>query len=204
MFDYSLERLDIIKELSNIALGNSATSLSELLNADINMSVPDINIESISDFINGIDNIEVIGKIMIITGDIEGSILILFGIDTAKKIIDNSKILSKNELLSRDELDDLKISFIDEICNIVGSTYIRNIADFLDFDIEIENSTLLYDDLIAILSYTFMEEEQFYDNIFNIQTDFKYELNSECMNVYFYFVPRRGNIDKIFNKKSKF
>lgn len=204
MFNYSFERLDVIKELSNIALGNSATSLSELLNASISMSVPDINIESIGDFINGIENIEVIGKIIIIRGDIEGSILILFGIDTAKKIISNSKLLPKNKLLSQDELDDLKISFIDEICNIVGSTYIRNIADFLNLNIEIENSTFLYDDLTAILSHTFMEEEQFQNDIFNIQTDFKYELNSECMNVYFYFVPRQGNIDKIFNKKSKF
>lgn len=204
MFNYSFERLDVIKELSNIALGNSATSLSELLNASISMSVPDINIESIGDFINGIENIEVIGKIIIIRGDIEGSILILFGIDTAKKIISNSTLLPKNKLLSQDELDDLKISFIDEICNIVGSTYIRNIADFLNLNIEIENSTFLYDDLTAILSHTFMEEEQFQDDIFNIQTDFKYELNSECMNVYFYFVPRQGNIDKIFNKKSKF
>lgn len=204
MFDYSFERLDVIKELSNIALGNSATSLSELLNANISMSVPDINIESIGDFINGLDNIEVIGKIMIVRGDIEGSILILFGVDTAKKIINNSKLLPNNKILSQNEFDDLKISFIDEVCNIVGSTYIRNIADFLNLNVEIENSTLLYDDLIAILSHTFMEEEQFNNNIFNIQTDFKYEVNSECMNVYFYFVPRKGNIDKIFDKKSKF
>ena len=66
---------------------------------------------------------------------------------------------------------------------------------------EIENSSLLYDDLTAILSYTFMEEEQFYSEIVNIRTDFKYELDSKCMNVYFYFVPRKGNIDKIFNPK---
>lgn len=195
MLEYSSDQLDVIKEVSNIALGNSATSLSELLNARISMSVPNINIESIGNFISSIDETEVIGKILILKGQIEGSILILFDIDTAKKIVSN---IGQGKLLSQDKLDDIRVSFIEEVCNIVGSTYIRNIADYLNIKIEIENSSLLYDELTAILSYTFMEEEQFYSEIINIQTDFKYELNSECMNVYFYFVPRKGNIDKIF------
>lgn len=203
MFEYSSEKLDMIKEISNIALGNSATSLSELLKVDISMTVPSINIESISDFMNGIEEIEVIGKILILKGDIEGSILILFGIDTAKKVIDliNESVAYRDKFLSQDELDDIRLSFIDEICNIVGSTYIRNMADYLNLNIEIENSELLYDNLKAILSHTFMEEEQFSDNILNIQTDFRYKFNSESMNVYFYFVPREGNLYKIFNKK---
>lgn len=204
MFEYSSEKLDMIKEISNIALGNSATSLSELLKVDISMTVPNINIEDISDFMNGVEEIEVIGKILILKGDIEGSILILFGIDTAKKVIEavsESELMCKDKVLSQDELDDIKLSFIDEICNIVGSTYIRNMADYLNLNIEIENSMLLYDNLTAILSHTFMEEEQFSNNIFNIQTDFRYKFNSECMNLYFYFVPREGNLYKIFNKK---
>lgn len=196
MLEYSSDQLDIIKEVSNMALGNSATSLSELLNARISMSVPNINIESIGNFISSINETEVIGKILILKGQIEGSILILFDIDTAKKIVSN---IGQGKLLSQDKLDDIKVSFIEEVCNIVGSTYIRNIADYLNIKVEIENSSLLYDELTAILSYTLMEEEQFYSEVINIQTDFKYEFNSEFMNVYFYFVPRKGNIDKIFN-----
>lgn len=196
MLEYSSDQLDIIKEVSNMALGNSATSLSELLNARISMSVPSINIESIGAFISSINETEVIGKILILKGQIEGSILILFDIDTAKKIVSN---IGEGKLLSQDKLDDIKVSFIEEVCNIVGSTYIRNIADYLNVKIEIENSSLLYDEITAILSYTLMEEEQFYSEVINIQTDFKYEFNSELMNLYFYFVPRKGNIDKIFN-----
>ena len=82
MLEYSEEQLDMMKEISNIALGNSATSLSNLLNARINMSIPNVHIESISDFIEEIDDVEVIGKILILKGDIEGSVLLLFDIDT--------------------------------------------------------------------------------------------------------------------------
>ena len=196
MLEYSSDQLDIIKEVSNIALGNSATSLSELLNARISMSVPNINIESIGDFISSINETEVIGKILILKGQIEGSILILFDIDTAKKIVSN---IGQGKLLSQDKLDDIKVSFIEEVCNIVGSTYIRNIADYLNIKKEIENSSLLYDELTAILSYTLMEEEQFYSEVINIQTDFKYELDSKEMDVYFYFIPRKGKINKLFN-----
>ncbi|EIA25021.1 Putative chemotaxis protein, partial [Candidatus Arthromitus sp. SFB-3] len=46
MLEYSEEQLDMMKEISNIALGNSATSLSNLLNARINMSIPNVHIES--------------------------------------------------------------------------------------------------------------------------------------------------------------
>lgn len=201
MLEYSLDQLDQIKEISNMALGNSATSLSELLDSRINMSIPNINIESIRDFMDKVDDIEVIGKILIVKGDIEGSILLLFDIGTAKKIVNN--FLSPRPL-ERDELDDIRVSFIEEVCNIVGSTFIRNIADFLDIRLEIEDSTLLYDNIAAILSYTFMEEEQFYDEIINIQTDFKYELDSKMMNVYFYFVPRKGDLNKILNSKNEF
>ena len=201
MLEYSEEQLDIMKEISNIALGNSATSLSNLLNARINMSIPNVHIESISDFIEEIDDVEVIGKILILKGDIEGSVLLLFDINTAKKMV---KDIASGQLLFQDELDDIRISFIEEVCNIVGSTYIRNVADCLNLRIEIESSSLLYDSLTAILSYTLMEEEQFYDEILNINTDFKYELDTEMMNVYFYFVPRKGNLNKIFKTESQF
>lgn len=201
MLEYSLEQLDMIREVSNIALGNSATSLSELLNARISMSVPSVNIESISGFMRNIEDTEVIGKILIIKGQIEGSVLMLFDIDTARKIV---KDVGIKNLLPQDELEDIRVSFIEEVCNIVGSTYIRTIANFLDIKVEIESSSLLYDSLTAILSYTFMEEEQFYDEIVNIQTDFKYKLDSGIMDVYFYFVPRKGNMTKILNGKSEF
>lgn len=201
MLEYSIEQLDRVKEISNIALGNSATSLSELLNIRVSMSVPNINIETISNFMSNMQDTEVIGQILIIKGQIEGSILLLFDIDAAKKIVKN---VAREEFLEQDELDDIKVSFIEEVCNIVGSTYIRTIANYLDIKIEIENSSLLYDNLTAILSYTFMEEEQFYDEIVNIQTDFKSQLDSELMNVYFYFVPRKGNMSKILNVKSEF
>ncbi len=194
MLEYSLEQLDQIREISNIGLGNSATSLSELLKSKINMSVPSVNIESISSFMDKVRDIEVIGKILIIKGDIEGSILLVFDIDTAKRIVSD---FSSERSIIGEELDEIKISFIEEICNIVGSTYIRSIADYLDLKLDIENSSLLYDNLAAILSYTFVEEEQFYDEIINIHTDFKYELDSNFMNVYFYFVPRKGNLNKI-------
>ncbi len=101
------------------------------------------------------------------------------------------KDIASGQLLFQDELDDIRISFIEEVCNIVGSTYIRNVADCLNLRIEIESSSLLYDSLTAILSYTLMEEEQFYDEILNINTDFKYELDTEMMNVYFTLFPER-------------
>jgi len=76
MLEYSEEQLDMMKEVSNIALGNSATSLSELLNTRITMTIPNVHIESISEFMDEVDDIEVIGKILILKGDIEGLSLI--------------------------------------------------------------------------------------------------------------------------------
>lgn len=36
--------LDILKELGNIGAGNAATSLSQLLNQRVDMSVPDVKV----------------------------------------------------------------------------------------------------------------------------------------------------------------
>ncbi len=77
MLEYSEEQLDMMKEISNIALGNSATSLSNLLNARINMSIPNVHIESISDFIEEIDDVEVIGKILILKRRYRGKCFII-------------------------------------------------------------------------------------------------------------------------------
>ena len=99
MLEYSEEQLDMMKEISNIALGNSATSLSNLLNARINMSIPNVHIESISDFIEEIDDVEVIGKILILKGDIEGTVLLLFDINTAKKMV---KDIASGKILFKD------------------------------------------------------------------------------------------------------
>ena len=40
--------LDVLREIGNIGAGNAATSLSQMLNAEVNMSVPKVRILDIS------------------------------------------------------------------------------------------------------------------------------------------------------------
>ncbi|WP_244834789.1 chemotaxis protein CheC [Clostridium sp. BJN0001] len=183
-------QLDALKEVSNIGAGNAATSLSMLLGKTIDMTVPAVNIISLQDIFDQNGEDLVCGIIVRVLGSIEGNVLIVFDKETAEDIV---KRLTNGE---SEITSDMGQSVLCEIANIISGSYMNAIAKLTNLLITPSVPAVSYDMLGAILSTSFIEADQYDEQILDIETVFLNQ-NKENIGGHFYYIPKPGSLDKI-------
>lgn len=148
--------IDVLKEIGNIASGNAATSLAELLNFRIDMAVPKVQIVDTtraSMLLGGPENVK-IGILGKFHGDIEGIIMFLieesFGKDILGTLIGAEFNLNK-------ELNEMEHSVISEIGNIMIASYVNAISSLTGMYIDISVPSIAIDMVGALLAVPALE-----------------------------------------------
>lgn len=186
-------QLDALREVTNIGAGNAATALSQLLNKKVDMTVPAVNIINFDEiFSPELDEKIVIGILVRVLGDAPGNILFVFEEDVAANIITTLTGSRENPI------DDMGISVLCEIGNIISASYMNAIATLTNLRLMPSVPAVANDMLGAILTTTFIETAQFSENVLEIQT-MLVENKNEKIGGDFYYVPMPGSLEKILN-----
>ncbi len=160
-----------LKELGNIGIGNSATSLYKLTNIPVQTKVLGAKFELIENIpkITGVSEFPVLGSFMHIEKDLNGYILIFF---PEKSVRSLSKILSSEEK-GVDQVDTMNRSLMEEISHIMAGTYVTALSKFLDLNILISIPYTVYDMFGSILNSVLTE--------MSCKMDFALLLNAEFL-----------------------
>ncbi len=129
-------QLDILQEVSNIGSGNAATSLSNMLNTDVQIEVPTvslINYEHVSQYLGGKDQ-QVIGLALGLEGDIEGVMLHVVQPQFASRIVNTFYPKEINTIADISEMD---LSAVKETGNITTAAYVNALATMTNLFINI-------------------------------------------------------------------
>lgn len=191
---YSYLQIDCLKELSNIGGGNAATSISQMIERPVEMTVPTIDIldyESVYSEIMPEDEI-VTAILMKMYGDSEGMFLYIINDDFLDEL--SAMILQDQKNIDRD----LKLSSVKELVNVIVNSYLNAITKMIDVNVISSVPILTTDIFGAILSSVYIESGQYDDKIMIIKNEFLYlgkRLESSL-----YFVPQPGVLEKLFKK----
>ena len=185
-------QLDALKEVFNIGSANAATSLSLLLNRKIDMGVPNIKIIRLEEILDDDLNNEVIAVLVKIVGEAPGYILHAFDKHVAEEII---KALIPNG----DVFNDMGMSTIAELGNIIASSYMNAIVSFTGIKMVASVPAVTHDVFNAILISTFIESGQYDDYILDIKTLFKGDGDKSVLGD-FYYIPQPGALENILKK----
>ena len=132
-FDLSEFQLDALREISNIGVGNAATSLSLLLKRQINVSVPQVKIASFADVIEllGGAEKEVAGGYLWVNSNTPMSILFLLPSEQVPLFL-NILLTSPEQVKANDvfQLDEFQKSALLEIVNILTGSYLNALGQF--------------------------------------------------------------------------
>jgi chemotaxis protein CheC len=186
--------LDVLREIGNIGAGHAATALSTLLQQEIQMKVPRVRIASfdeIADIIGGAEQI-VIGVFLRTVGEIPGNIFFLLSLDSAKRLLDS--ILGGNE--HSDSFSDMEISAISEVGNILASSYISSMSDFIRKEIQVTVPAVSIDMAGAILSVGLIPMGEIGDLALVVETELLY--GNREIEGYLFLLPDPGTIETIF------
>ncbi len=143
-------RLDAFREISSIATGNAATSLSALLDRRVDITVPNIMVEaleSIPDLLGGWEK-AVTAVQFSVSGEVSGSILLVLSSSESLRLVN---ILTDQKVEQIESLDEMGISALKELGNIVVGSFVRVLAEGLKVRIEYSVPGFTQDMVGAIL-----------------------------------------------------
>lgn len=167
--------IDILKELGNIGAGNAATSLAQMLNQKVDMHVPNVRImefKDVASILGGEENL-IVGIYFELSEDIVGNIMFAVDIDSAMNL--TNLLYGRNK--TADEIDESDISALQEIGNILASSYSNSLSQLTNLKIFISVPSLTIDMAGAILSVPAIQYGFIADNCLMIETVFEGEGN---------------------------
>lgn len=167
-------QMDILKELGNIGAGNAVTSLSKLLNRRIEMNVPRVKVlefKQVSEIFGGAETL-IAGILLNVVGDINGSIMFALKIDAAKILVGILMGKHKSEYQNIDIYEELNLSALKELGNILTSSYLLALSNLTNLKIHPSVPDLAIDMAGAIISVPAIEFGKHADTVLYIETEF--------------------------------
>ncbi|GLB29126.1 chemotaxis protein CheC [Lacrimispora amygdalina] len=154
--------LDLIREIGSIGTGNAATALSSMLNKTVRMTLPDVQILGYNEAIKFLgDPEEIVAAILVkMTGEINGLMLFILKMDFINEVLSS---VMQEEIEDYYQLNVLETSALEEIGNIIISSYVNAMSTLSEVTINLSVPDIAVNMLGGILSVPMVE--------FGYQTD---------------------------------
>jgi chemotaxis protein CheC len=193
--EFNAMHLDILKELGNIGAGNAATSLSQLLNQRVDMNVPDVKLLELKDvpYILGGADVPVMGVTVLVEGDVDAQILLLFTKESSERLIENIVAGFSPSDISQE----IRQSVLLEVGNIVGTTFLNALGSFTNMTFIPTVPGIANDMAGAILDSVLVTGADGNNIILIVIAEFA--VKGEVIDGYLLFVPSPSSLEKIFN-----
>ena len=175
MSKLSLEQInkmypDVLSEIGNIGAGNATTAVANMLNVKINMSVPHVELTPVEKIVSAIGSEDevVVGIMLGVEADITGSMMFLMDMPSAHHLV--------NRLMMRpadydDDFDEMDLSAIKEIGNIIAGAYLSALSGLTNLKITPTVPYVAIDMAGAILSVPAIQFGMVGDNALMIKTE---------------------------------
>ncbi len=154
--------LDLIREIGSIGTGNAATALSSMLGKTVRMTLPDVQILGYNEAIKFLgDPEEIVAAILVkMTGEINGLMLFILKLDFINEVLTS---VMQEKIEDYYQLNVLETSALEEIGNIIISSYVNAMSTLSDVTINLSVPGIAVNMLGGILSVPMVE--------FGYQTD---------------------------------
>jgi chemotaxis protein CheC len=201
MAEFSLDNvnemcMDALKELGSIGAGNATTALASMLNIEIRMDVPKPELMDAALLTSAICPEEeiIVGIFTEVSQDITGSIMFLMKMDSAHYLV--NRMLGK-PIDSEDPFNELELSAIKEIGNIIIGSYLSALSGMTRLTIQPSIPYIAVDMAGAILSVPAVQYGQYGNNALLIQTEFGSKSGGPSINGSFIMMPEEDSYAKI-------
>ncbi|GAA0461417.1 chemotaxis protein CheC [Alkalibacillus silvisoli] len=191
--------LDVLKEIGNIGAGNAATSLSNLINRSVSMSVPIVNIVSFDEMmleVGGKDEVQA-AVFVRATGDIPGNMFFMISPEEAD-LFAQLMIGDESQTVSND--DPMAVSAFLELGNILTGSYLRALSDFTNLEVVQSVPNVAIDMVGAMLTQGLIEISTVSDQAIMIET-ILHDLDGIEREIkgHFFLLPNPESYEIIFN-----
>jgi len=185
---YSDLQLDALRELANIGSGKASTALSSLLGRSVDITVPAARVLPMADAVTAVGDPEAdaTGVVLGVVGDMGASVLLLFTPQDAELMCGMLGVEAGTEIGD---------SALQEIGNIVGTSYINALAEMTGMALEPTPPGVASDMLGAIVQTVLAERAGASDVALLLDSELVVE-ETDC-SVSFLLMPDQGGVDQL-------
>ncbi len=151
---------DALKEVSNIGAGKASGALARLLDQQVNLITPEIYLLPVKDLptVLGGPQQMVVGTYSSLTGDVAGTVLIVYTTENALFLVDlvNGRKPGTTKVLSAEDQIRLK-----EVGNVLTKNYVHSLTEFLELSINSSEERIVstFGESLADLALLGIEEK---------------------------------------------
>lgn len=166
----SLE-IDTLQEIGSIGTGNAATALSQLLNCEVQITMPEVRIMGYNEAIEWIGGAEEItaGVLVKLGGQMNGIMLAVQKLDFINQVL---KSMMDQQVEDYTGLREMECSALIEVGNIMISTFINALSGLADINVELTVPAFTVDMQGAIMAVPMAEYGGQSDHIMTIGGNF--------------------------------
>jgi chemotaxis protein CheC len=164
-------QIDVLRDVGNIGAGNDATALAKILNKKIDMAIPEIKVlefNQVNEILGG-EEIIVVGLLLRIMGDLNGDIMFIIERNAAHTLVN---MLLGNPIDDHREFNEMSISALKEIGNILAGSYITALSSLTNLRILPSVPVMAIDMAGAIISVPAIQFGRVGDKVLYIETVF--------------------------------
>jgi chemotaxis protein CheC len=187
-------QLDVLREIGNIGAGNAVSALAKMINRKIDMTVPKVKIlefNKITDMLNSPED-PVVGILLGMTGDITGNVLFMIDRKSARLLVN---MLFGFKESSNEDFDELEMSAIKELGNIMTGSYVGALSTLTNLKILCSIPDVAIDMAGAILSVPAIEFGKLGETVLYIESEFNEGDNKVIGD--FFLIPDIGSYETL-------
>ena len=177
------EQTDFLTEMMNIGAGNAATALTQLLQCRVDIVIPRVFVIADAQELSILDSpsLPVVCARMGMVGDVSGGLFLIVPEEQKNDLIrlaEQATLETSQSWkagLTNQELDDLKLSVIAEIGNIVAGVYLTAVHDFCRLNIYHTVPTVATDMVQALLDESLVRLSRQVQHIIVVENEFMVE-----------------------------
>jgi|SRR5579884_4103136 len=187
---YTDMQLDALRELANIGSGNAGTALSGMLGRTVDISVPNALVLPLADAVEsaGPPESSVTGVVLTVSGSMDAIVLLLFPPADADRLCG---------MLGLEPGSEVAASALNEIGNILGTSYINALAAMSGLVLEPSPPQQITDMLAAIVSTVLAAGAGHSD--FALILDSELKVEGDNCSLSFLLVPSPGGVEQLLS-----
>ena len=160
---------DALKEVGNIGIGQATTSLSQMVNKRVDISLPDLKLIPLVEVPQLVTaEAPVVGIVLELKDDAKGYLLLLLSHDSAKLLIK----LILGDVQEEEAFDEMEQSVLMELGNILTGTYVSALSNLLGISLGLSPPLQAYDIAEAIVNQIVIFMSQDVDDVLLLNTEF--------------------------------
>ena len=200
MGDFSLDNvnemyMDVLKEIGNIGAGNATTARAGMLVTQMKMNVPSVKLMDASKLGDAIcpEEETIVGIFLEVKDGITGSMMFIMKMESAHFLV--NKLMGREQTYN-EPFDEMDLSAMKEIGNIIAGSYLSALAGMTNLVISPSVPYIAVDMAASILSVPAIQFGQYGDNALFIETEFGDDV---LMDGYFILMPEPESYTKILS-----